>query len=170
MSFLRGHYEAGDTDILAICTGVFVCGYAGILDGKWATGPRALVPMLREMFPRAKGWDETRRVVRDGRAWSCGLSPFPFPSSIFHCLGQGVFRRTGTDRMMIGGITNGHDLVAQYLRETYPPALVNVVLAMADVPERSVKYDTGPARDNIFFLWQVLRVLPSAVFRMIRFS
>jgi hypothetical protein len=72
--------------------------------------------------------------------------------------------------MAVGGITNGLDLVAHYLRENYPPALVNTILAMADVPERSVKYDTGPTRDNMFFLWQVLRVLPSAAFRMIGFS
>jgi putative intracellular protease/amidase len=74
LAFLRAHFEAG-AHVLGICTGVFVCGYAGILEGKWVTGPRALIPMLREKFPGAEKWDESRRVVKDGRVWTCGMLP-----------------------------------------------------------------------------------------------
>jgi len=67
-----------------------------------------------------------------------------------------------------GGITNGHDLVAEYLRETYPNALVNTILAMADVAERSLKYERAVTRENIFFLWQFMKALPSVMFKMLR--
>ena len=71
LDFLRSHFDAG-TEIMSICTGVFVCGYAGILDGKKVTGPRALVPVLRKKFPRVESWDDKVRVVRDGKLWTCG--------------------------------------------------------------------------------------------------
>lgn len=54
------------------------------------------------------------------------------------------------------------------IRLLWSTALVNTVLAMADVPERSLDYETGPVRNNMFFVWQILRTLPSAVFGMIR--
>lgn len=76
LDFVRAHHEKG-TEILSVCTGAYVCGYAGIVDGKSVTGPRALVPSLKRKFPAGK-WDDRVRVVRDGRVWSSGLYPFFF--------------------------------------------------------------------------------------------
>lgn len=65
-----------------------------------------------------------------------------------------------------GGITNGHDLIAEYLRENYPTPLVNAVLAMADVGGRSIAYETPAVGDTGVFLWQVLRALPGYMLKI----
>jgi transcriptional regulator GlxA family with amidase domain len=83
-------------------------------------------------------WDDSLRAVHDGNLWCSG------------------------------GITNGHDLIAMYLRTIVAEPLVKTILGMADVPERSLKYDSAPTTDNLFFLWQVLRALPSMLFRSIK--
>ena len=75
--FMREHAEVG-ADVLMICTGVFMAGHAGLLDGKRATGPRALLPELRKKFPRAKF--EAKRWMRDGTVWTSGMfTPVPSP-------------------------------------------------------------------------------------------
>lgn len=66
----------------------------------------------------------------------------------------------------LGGITNGHDLMAEYLRQNYPAPLVNVILGAADIVPRKIEYPTGPATDNAFFLWQIMRSVPRYVLRM----
>ncbi|EAW09266.1 DJ-1/PfpI family protein [Aspergillus clavatus NRRL 1] len=137
LDFVRAHHDAG-THVLSICTGILVVAHAGIANGKRATGPRMLVPMLRENFPDVAVWDASRRVVRDGNLWCSG------------------------------GITNGHDLVAQYLRTIVAEPLVKTILAMADVPERSLSYESAVTTDNFFFLWQVLKALPTMLFRSIK--
>lgn len=63
----------------------------------------------------------------------------------------------------IGGITNGHDLVAGYLREHYPAALVNTILVAADIPSRPPAYATPAMSDTLYILWQVIRAVPNAV-------
>ena len=95
LDFIRRHHAHG-TQILAVCTGSFVLGHAGILSGRVCTGPRLLVPLLRDRFPEAKEWVQSVRVVRDGNVWTSGLyfsSSFPlifFPLLpkiiIFHCI------------------------------------------------------------------------------------
>lgn len=72
LEYVRRHYEAATT-ILSICTGIFVCGYAGIVRQKRVTGPRGLIPMLKARFPEAGVWDSEMRVVRDGRLWTSGM-------------------------------------------------------------------------------------------------
>lgn len=69
-AFVKRHVEEGTT-VMTVCTGVFVAGYAGVLDGRRATGPRALLPELRRKFPRAK-WED-RRWVSDGNVWCSGM-------------------------------------------------------------------------------------------------
>ena len=69
-SFIRGHFESG-TDVLTVCTGVYAAGPAGILKGKRATGPRALLPELKQKFPEAV-WED-KRWVRDGNLWNSGM-------------------------------------------------------------------------------------------------
>ena len=69
--FVKGHFDSG-TDVLTVCTGVYVAGYAGILKGRKAMGPRDLVPELKSKFPDAV-WGDTR-WASDGNLWcSCML-------------------------------------------------------------------------------------------------
>ena len=70
--FIRGHFESG-TDVLTVCTGVYVAGPTGILKGKRATGPRELVPELKRKFPEAL-WED-KRWVSDGNLWNSGMLP-----------------------------------------------------------------------------------------------
>ncbi|OCK83174.1 class I glutamine amidotransferase-like protein [Lepidopterella palustris CBS 459.81] len=73
LEFVRKHVRAG-VELMTVCTGVFVAGYAGVLDGKRATGPRAIIPAhLKKKFPKVK-WEEKRWVV-DGKVWtSAGIT------------------------------------------------------------------------------------------------
>ncbi|KAI4239330.1 MAG: hypothetical protein L6R40_005545 [Gallowayella cf. fulva] len=56
--------------LLTICTGYIPALYSGIFEGKTATAPQGLLPMLREEKPEVK-WVE-KRWVRDGKVWSSG--------------------------------------------------------------------------------------------------
>ena len=55
--------------IVSICTGAFVLGAAGILDGKRATTHWSYLQEMRERFPRVKVVDEGI-FVRDGKVWT----------------------------------------------------------------------------------------------------
>ncbi|KAH8703731.1 ThiJ/PfpI family protein [Talaromyces proteolyticus] len=81
-------------------------------------------------------WNNTLRWVQDGNIWSAG------------------------------GITNGNDLVAAYLRATYPGPVAEMVCTMADVGDRALEYDVGMRRGMLFVLWQVIKALPSYIFRL----
>ncbi|KAJ5555091.1 hypothetical protein N7461_003561 [Penicillium sp. DV-2018c] len=72
-------------------------------------------PLVPELRRRFPGprWDDGVRFVRDGNLWSSG------------------------------GITNGHDLVAMFLREHYPAQLVDTILLAADITERAAKYTSS---------------------------
>ncbi|KAF2871398.1 ThiJ/PfpI family protein [Massariosphaeria phaeospora] len=54
-----------------------------------------------------------------------------------------------------GGITNGMDMVAVYMRQRWPGALSDTVLTMADVVIRPQEYDTGKLGTNA---WWVLHI------------
>ena len=77
-AFIRGHASVG-TVVMTVCTGAFVAGPAGVLDGKRATGPRALLGELRGKFPKAT-WED-KRWTHDGNIWTSGRSSPP-PSRI----------------------------------------------------------------------------------------
>ncbi|KAF2817000.1 class I glutamine amidotransferase-like protein, partial [Mytilinidion resinicola] len=124
LEFVRGHVAKG-VDLLIVCTGQFVAGYAGVLDGRVATGPRGLLGRLKGEFEEVR-WVE-RRWVRDRGVWTSG------------------------------GITNGLDMVAAYIRQRWPGPLAEVVCKMADVGERGVEYEIGTVRENGFWVWQILR-------------
>ena len=68
-TFIRDHVSAGVT-LLTVCTGVYVAGHAGVLDGKRATGPRPLIPALKELFPMATWVDE--RWAKNEKLWCSG--------------------------------------------------------------------------------------------------
>jgi hypothetical protein len=75
-AWLRRHYDHGDVTLMSVCTGVFVLASSGVLDGKEATGPRALVGELRGKWGGVK-WVEGVRWVRSGgaggRVWTSGM-------------------------------------------------------------------------------------------------
>lgn len=76
LNFLREHAkwhgtDGKKTDILCVCTGCFLLGQSGILEGKDASGPRALVPTLKKKFPDAN-WIDDKRWVHDGNIWMSG--------------------------------------------------------------------------------------------------
>lgn len=71
LGFLRGHMEAG-TDILSICSGVFICAAAGLTEGRKACGPRDFQDALKERFPGTKFVGKEYRWVQDGNLWSSG--------------------------------------------------------------------------------------------------
>ena len=92
LAFLRAHAEwKGEngerTDILCVCTGCFLLAQSGIMQGKSASGPRALVPRLRKEFPDTK-WVDDRRWAVDGSIWSSGMFSVPSPSGFVYCQSQ----------------------------------------------------------------------------------
>jgi putative intracellular protease/amidase len=74
LEWLRLHGTAEGTDILSICTGIIVCGEAGLLSGKTITCPTGLGDWLK-----AKGYgaeqilDGKYRWYQDGNFWSSGM-------------------------------------------------------------------------------------------------
>ncbi|KAL1981235.1 hypothetical protein VTN96DRAFT_2948 [Rasamsonia emersonii] len=58
-------------------------------------------------------WDDTTRVVHDGNLWTSG------------------------------GVTNGNDLIATYIKETYPAPLAQTVCAVAEIGDKPLKYEIG---------------------------
>ena len=64
---------------------------------------------------------------------------------------------------ILGGVTNGHDVVAAYLHTIYPAPLVNTVLAVADIAPRPAEYQTTPIGDMMYVLVQIIRAIPSSI-------
>jgi hypothetical protein len=62
-----------------------------------------------------------------------------------------------TDCTATGGITNGLDMVAAYLREKYPGPLSDTVCMLADVGDRGQEYGTGKVKINGMWLWAIVR-------------
>ena len=78
--WLSAHAQQEGTDILSVCTGIYLCGAAGIIKEKKVCGPRGLQSDLKKKFA-ALGADwvgDEFRWVRDGRFWSCGKFFFFF--------------------------------------------------------------------------------------------
>lgn len=57
----------------------------------------------------------------------------------------------------LGGITNGQEMVAEYIRQNFPGPAANAVLAMADVGTKGIDYPTGKPRETLWWLWQILK-------------
>ncbi|KAK8138433.1 class I glutamine amidotransferase-like protein [Apiospora sp. TS-2023a] len=113
VDWLRRQGEVETTDILSVCTGIFLCGEAGLLKGRVACGPRGLQDKIRDRFgPDVVLRGTELRWIQDGRFWSSG------------------------------GVTNGNDLVAAYARQSehFPRPVVEVALAMTDTGDRAQRY------------------------------
>ncbi|KAL3962032.1 hypothetical protein ACCO45_003555 [Purpureocillium lilacinum] len=115
LAWLRAQAGVEGVDVLSICTGLFVCGAAGIADGKRASGPRGLQGMLKERFAKIELVGDEYRWVRDGNFWSSG------------------------------GVTNGNDLMAAYARasQRWPQPVVEIGLQLTEVEERGQFYEQG---------------------------
>ncbi|KAE8452154.1 hypothetical protein EG329_001621 [Mollisiaceae sp. DMI_Dod_QoI] len=133
LKFLRGHAswkgkDGKTVDILSVCTGAILLGQSGILKGKKASGPRAIVPKLRKSFPDVE-WIDNKRWVHDGNVWTSG------------------------------GITNGQEMVAFYIREKFPGPMAEAVIAMADVGDKGIDYSKSRTSETFFWLWQILKAV-----------
>ena len=153
--FIRGHFESG-TDVLPICTGIYPAAYAGILKGRRATGPRALVPELKKKFPEAK-WED-KRWVHDGNLWCGGMFVILLLSEpYFFALPENIKSKYSEADTRKAGVSNGQDMVAAYVRNKWPGPTTEVVLAMAEVGERGQEYGISKASDNAWWLWTIVR-------------
>lgn len=136
LTFLRGHAQAerknGEkmTDVLSICTGIYLCGEAGILKGKTVCGPRGLQEDIRK-----RGYGENELVGdryrwwRDGNIWSCG------------------------------GVINGNDLVSYYMRTSgkFNLPAAEVAIEMCEVANRPHIYERSQLAVSGNMIWQVIR-------------
>jgi hypothetical protein len=58
-----------------------------------------------------------------------------------------------------GGITNGLEMIAAFIKEKYPGPLSETICAMADVGDKGETYDTKGSVDTAWWLGQILRAL-----------
>lgn len=73
VDWLRRQDEVETTDILSVCTGIFLCGEAGLLKGRTACRPRGLQGKIRDRFgPDVVLKGTELRWVQNGRFWSSG--------------------------------------------------------------------------------------------------
>lgn len=73
LAWLKAQGENEGTDILSVCTGIFLCGEAGLLaGGRTACGPRGMQGDLKKRFKGCHLVGEKLRWVRDGNFWSSG--------------------------------------------------------------------------------------------------
>jgi putative intracellular protease/amidase len=82
LEWLRKQADTQGTDILSVCTGIFLCGEAGLISGKQVCGPMGLQDMMRTRFKNSfieRG--KKLRWVQDGNLWSSGESSHPLFSS-----------------------------------------------------------------------------------------
>lgn len=66
MSWIRQQGTNPGTDILSVCTGIYLCGATGLLGRRRVCGPRALQSELNKMYPKAEFVCERLRRVREG--------------------------------------------------------------------------------------------------------
>ncbi|TGJ85076.1 hypothetical protein E0Z10_g3689 [Xylaria hypoxylon] len=101
-------------DILSVCTGIFLCGAAGLLKGRNICGPRAMQDAIKEKgYAPASMKGHELRWIQDGNFWSSG------------------------------GVTNGNDLVVAYCRATpkyFPRPLVELICEQLEVGDRPQEY------------------------------
>lgn len=70
--WLKKHFDTNKTDVLSVCSGLYVCAEAGIVDGRLASGPRGFQEDLTKRFPKIKLVGDKQRWVQDGNLWSSG--------------------------------------------------------------------------------------------------
>ncbi|KAK9769810.1 putative DJ-1/PfpI domain-containing protein [Seiridium cardinale] len=150
LEWLRRQGASPSTDILSVCTGIFVCGHAGLLQGKTVCGPRLMQDAIRSKFGKdivQKGAE--LRWVQDGNFWSSGqyMNSEPFFACFLPLLVWDNLFDTPSLAFVLSsrysGVTNGNDLVAAYARhksEFFPRPLVETALDMTDTGDRAQVY------------------------------
>lgn len=129
LEWLRQHSGTKGVDILCVCTGIFICAEAGIVDGKSASGPRGLQDQLTKKFPKIKLVGDNQRWARDGNFWSSG------------------------------GITNGNDLMAAYAKQCgrWPVPVAEMGAMLTDVGDRGQFYDQGQKTFMVSMVWSIVK-------------
>lgn len=83
LEWLRRQGENQGTDILSVCSGIFLLGGAGLLKGRTVCGPRGLQDLIRTKGSGEKNLvGHKYRWIQDGNIWSSGENthlPHPFP-------------------------------------------------------------------------------------------
>jgi transcriptional regulator GlxA family with amidase domain len=74
--WLAGQAACETTDLLCVCTAIFLFGAAGLLKGKKASGPRGLQDEIKKRFGDVQLVGDEYRWWQDGRFWSSGTCPF----------------------------------------------------------------------------------------------
>ncbi|KAF7561144.1 hypothetical protein G7046_g3020 [Stylonectria norvegica] len=129
LKWLRRHFETEGVDVLSVCTGIYICGAAGILKGKSASGPRGLQDDLKKKDWGVKLVGDEYRWVRDGNLWSSG------------------------------GVTNGNDLMAAYARsgKHWAKPLAETGLMLTDVGDRGQVYRESATMFTVGAAWLMLK-------------
>ncbi|KAJ2985353.1 hypothetical protein NUW58_g5580 [Xylaria curta] len=71
IDWLRRQGATEGVDILSVCTGIFVCGAAGLLKGRDICGPRAIQDLLKSKGYEPKSMrGHELRWIQDGNFWS----------------------------------------------------------------------------------------------------
>lgn len=113
-TFIKATHASG-AHVLSICSGIVPVAASGILDGKVATAPLGMIPIVRQFFPAVK-WEDTRRWEKAtgengaGEVWTSG------------------------------GVLNGVDLVVAFLREKFVNMAAEAMITIAGVSERAREY------------------------------
>jgi len=115
LAYVRKAYE-DSTAFIAICGGIQTPLLAGVFKGKSATGPRAMLDMVRQMSPDTK-WEE-KRWHRDGKLWTSGA--------------------------LINGLDLMSAFVTEYWGGE--GSLAEWVLALTHCPSRDVNYADAPTK------------------------
>ncbi|KAH8812949.1 ThiJ/PfpI family protein [Xylogone sp. PMI_703] len=129
LKFLREHSQCKTTDILSVCTGILLCGAAGIINEKTVCGPRGLQGDLKNKYHTAKFVGDEYRWIQDGNLWSSGA------------------------------ITNGNDLVAAYARsgKHFPGPVAEIACKLADVGDRPQRFSQGQTAFTLGMAWQIIK-------------
>ena len=159
-TWVKAHMENGAT-LMTVCTGAFWAGRMGLYEGRRVTGPRALLPALRKEFPGAE-WVDGRWTVDMPSQNGNGKEGGGYGADS----GQGRYaKRVGTGEVWSsGGITNGLDMVAAYLRGVFPGPLAETVCAFAEVGDRGMGYGQGKVGMYGWFGWLVVRAWIGGLF------
>ncbi|KJZ71504.1 hypothetical protein HIM_09092 [Hirsutella minnesotensis 3608] len=130
LDWLRRQFNTPGVDILSICSAMFMCGEAGIADGKTVAGTRSLQGMFKKRFPNVNFVGDKYRWVQDGNLWSSG------------------------------GVVNGNDLMAAYTRacNRWPQSIVEAGISIAEVEYRDQAYESRQTTYMLGLAWKMLRV------------
>lgn len=74
LAWLAAQLASEGTDVLSVCTGIYICGEAGLLKGRTACGPQFMQADIKARFEGVELVGGERRWVRDGNFWSSGES------------------------------------------------------------------------------------------------